>query len=174
MGTDALEKDGSAFRALQALAEAAGEAGSLADLARAFDGLEEDAPGSLAAIAALAAFGDAGYERIELVRNDRVLLVLIGWLPGQRSEPHDHGGALCACRILRGVAEERRHRVVGDGLVAEESVDSYLAGSTLCCEGDDVHSLGAARDAASALVTLHAYRPAPAMRTYRIAAEARR
>lgn len=167
MGTDALEKDAVASRAIMALAEAAGRANSPSELARAFDEVERELPNSLKSIAAHAIFDKSGYQRLELTRNERVLLVLIGWRPGQRSEPHDHGGAMCACRILRGVAEERRHRIVRGEFVVEESADHYLAGSTLCCEGDDVHCLGAAMTTDNMLVTLHAYRPAPTMRTYR-------
>lgn len=121
-------------------------------------------------LASHAGFDLVGYRREELIREDGLLVVLIGWLPGQASPPHDHGGSACVYRVLRGVAEERRFERLPSGEVRVEAVERFAANATIRCEGEDIHSLGNPVDATAPLVTLHVYRPAPAMRFHPIAA----
>lgn len=108
------------------------------------------------------------YARFELESSEEALIVLIVWLPGQFSPAHDHGGSTCTFRILRGIATEQRfERAVGDRVRLVEE-DRFLPGSIVSCDGQDIHALG--NDAANAepLVTLHVYRPRPAMNEYTI------
>jgi len=136
-----------------------------ADLDRAFEANAD----TLRRLASGAAFDRAGYRRVELARDDELLVVLIGWLPGQRSEPHDHGGSSCTYRVLRGIAEETRFLRLPTDEVVAETVEHFLPGASVRCDGEDIHSLGNPDGADSPLVTLHVYRPAPAMRHYAIA-----
>jgi cysteine dioxygenase len=137
------------------------------------ESLLEDFGPELAPLSDLARHSESGYVRHELVRDDDLLIVLIAWLPGQRSAPHDHGGSSCALRVLSGVAEESRYERVRDrsrdDLVEEVSSDQYVVGSVLSCDGEEIHSLGApaTRDGGVPLVTLHIYQPAPSMREFR-------
>lgn len=111
-------------------------------------------------------FDPSGPARRVLHESEAIAIVLIGWLPGQASEIHDHGGSQCGLRVLRGVATEQRYEADGDGRARLVSKDRYLAGSVLCCDGTDIHRLGNAPDASEPLVTLHVYRPRPVMRVY--------
>ncbi|TVQ59703.1 MAG: hypothetical protein EA379_10165 [Phycisphaerales bacterium] len=115
-----------------------------------------------------------GYVRHLLHRDERFEALIIGWLPGQFSEIHDHGGAECAFRVLRGMAVERRYESVHDSLAREVSRDVYLPGSVVACVDDDIHSMGADADASDPLFTLHVYRPEPVMRVYQLAAGVKR
>lgn len=126
--------------------------------------------GALERLARGAGFDVASYRREELIRDDGLLVVLIGWLPGQASLPHDHGGSACIYRVLRGIAEERRFELLPSGEVRVEAVERFAADANIRCDGEDIHSLGNPVDATSPLVTLHVYRPAPAMRFHPIAA----
>lgn len=116
----------------------------------------------------------SAYTRTELVASDDLLVVLIAWLPGQFSEPHDHGGSSCLLRVLRGVATERRFEPQGDGPVSILEEDRYLPGAVIACEGNDIHALGNEADHVDVLITLHLYRPQPVMREYRVASGAKR
>lgn len=116
--------------------------------------------------AALPAVSRDRYTRFEVHADAEVLVVLIVWLPGQFSVPHDHGGSACDFRVVRGVATEQRFEVQDDGLVAVVEEDRFLAGSIVSCQGDDIHALGNDADSSEPLVTLHVYRPRPMMREY--------
>lgn len=151
-----------------------GLAGLLAALRNATTDLEVERildghPETIAELGATALFDAGEYRRTELVREDGLLVVLIGWLPGQSSRPHDHGGSSCAYRILRGIAEERRYEPLASGEVREDTTELFLAGSTVRCDGEDIHSLGNPDGSDGPLVTLHVYRPAPDMRFFAVA-----
>lgn len=119
-------------------------------------------------------FNPDSYTRQIVHECDRICVMLLGWLPGQASEIHDHGGSVCALRVLQGVATERRFEIDAFGLAVERSRDDYLPGSVLGCDGADVHSLGNDPAASQPLVTLHVYRPAPRMNFYERAREVSR
>ena len=103
-----------------------------------------------------------------MVSSVEELIVLIVWLPGQFSPPHDHGGSTCTLRIMRGIATEQRFERVADGRVRVVEEDRYIPGSIVSCDGADIHSLGNDRTNADPLVTLHVYRPRPVMNEYAI------
>ncbi|MCW5777152.1 MAG: cysteine dioxygenase family protein [Phycisphaeraceae bacterium] len=128
-------------------------------------------PESLLALGACAVFDSAGRTRRVLFESQGLSVVLCGWLPGQRSEPHDHGGSLCALRVLRGVATEARYEITQDGRAREVERDDYLPGSVLACDGSDVHALINDRGSSEPLVTLHLYRPTPLMTEYDLVPE---
>jgi cysteine dioxygenase len=60
----------------------------------------------LALLARRTRFRRRGYSRRVLHRNDACELVVCGWLPGQASQIHDHGGSFGAVRVLRGSLTE--------------------------------------------------------------------
>lgn len=110
----------------------------------------------------------AQFTRFELVSSEKELIVLIVWLPGQFSPAHDHGGSTCTFRILRGIATEQRFERAGGDRVRLVEEDRFLPGSVVSCDGQDIHALGNDAANAEALVTLHVYRPRPAMNEYTI------
>ena len=115
-------------------------------------------------------FDPEQYVRHVLHRDERCEALIIGWLPGQFSEIHDHGDAECAFRVLRGVGVEKRYEPVHGSLARESSRDVYLPGSVVSCVDGDIHSMGADADSSEPLLTLHVYRPEPVMRAYQLAA----
>lgn len=141
-------------------------AGRCPDL-EAIRGLLNDPGLDLGRLAGLASFESGRYTRRVLFQDDRVSVLLLGWLPGQASEIHDHGGSACCFRVLRGVAVEGRYEVDADGDAVEVSRDAFLPGSVLGCDGTDIHAIANEAGADEPLVTLHVYRPAPVMRYFK-------
>jgi cysteine dioxygenase len=111
------------------------------------------------------------YTRIELEATDAGLIVLILWKPGQFSRAHDHGGSRCSFRVLQGVATERRFKRLDADRVVLVDEDRFLPSSIVSCNGDEVHAMGNDPASAELLVTLHIYRPRPAMREYLVVQE---
>lgn len=120
----------------------------------------------LEALASVTEFADDHYTRRVLFQNQQVRVLLVGWLQGQASEIHDHGGSACCFRVLRGVAIEARFELNGAGHAVEVARDLFPPGSVLGCDGADIHSISCDPVADEPLVTLHIYRPAPVMRYF--------
>lgn len=144
---------------------------SLSELASALD--HDQARAALSRVNAdgidrtlLGALNRSTYTRYELIANEHVLIVLIAWLPGQASPAHDHGGSSCTFRVLHGTATEQRFERRRDGRVTLVEEDRFLPGSVVSCEGDDIHAIVNDSDQSQLLITLHVYRPCPAMREY--------
>lgn len=87
-----------------------------------------------------------------LALTDGVELWLLSWLPGQRTRPHDHGGASGSFAVFRGELAER-YRYPG-GPVRDRR---HSTGSVLGFGAGRAHQVGAAADSAAASV--HAYSP---------------
>lgn len=133
-----------------------------------------DPPFDVAALAAGAEFSPDRYTRKAIFMDDAVSVLLLGWLPGQATEIHDHGGGGSACcfRVLQGIAVESRYEPDANGDAVEVARDRFLPGSVLGCDGTDIHAIVnelAEGGGGEPLVTLHVYRPAPVMRNYRLA-----
>jgi hypothetical protein len=131
-------------------------------------------------IDALGAVSTAHHTRFELLSTPNVLVVLIVWLPGQYGPAHDHGGAACVFRVVRGTARERRYERIDGPPGADErhrvvlvEEDDFVAGAIVSCDGQDNHALGNPGADGQRLVTVHVYRPAPVMREYEIHGEDR-
>src|SRR5262245_23015073 len=58
-----------------------------------------------------------GYNRVPVVRREQYELLVMTWLPGQASVPHDHTGSICAMQVVQGEAIEGNYRVAPDGYV---------------------------------------------------------
>lgn len=87
-------------------------------------------------------------------RTDTYELVVIGWLPGQQSPPHDHGVSSCAFRVVAGTASERRF------FKGKKPQDvEHSTGSIVVATADEVHVVGNSADASGPMVTLHVYSP---------------
>jgi predicted metal-dependent enzyme (double-stranded beta helix superfamily) len=126
-----------------------------------------DPPDGTLELVADAQFSPERYTRRVLFQNESVSVLLLGWLPGQASEIHDHGGSACCFRVLQGVAVEARYEPDAHGDAVEVSRDRFLPGSVLGCDGTDIHAITNDPDAPEPLITLHVYRPAPVMRYFK-------
>jgi uncharacterized NAD(P)/FAD-binding protein YdhS len=105
------------------------------------------------------------YNRRAVVIRDHYELVVVTWLPGQSSVPHDHTGSLCAMQIVQGEAIEGCYRVADDGYVDLEYETTMRAGDVSVGQDAGIHTLRNPAPNGEWLVTIHAY--APRLREYR-------
>ena len=103
------------------------------------------------------------YVRTLVFERGHVEVLVMAWLPGQRSPIHDHGGSACAVRVVSGSAHELLYSKRDDGLVVPTGERRLEAGGVTSSSDDDIHSLGNATDAFASprdiLVTVHVYSP---------------
>src|SRR5262249_3726117 len=57
------------------------------------------------------------YNRVPVVVREAYDLLVMTWLPGQASVPHDHSGSICAMQVVQGEAVEGCYHVAPDGYV---------------------------------------------------------
>lgn len=103
------------------------------------------------------------YVRTLVFERDHAQVLVMAWLPGQRSPIHDHAGSACAVRIVSGRAREQLYRLRDDGHVEKTESRHLEPGSVTCSFDADIHTLGNAADCpappSAILITLHAYSP---------------
>lgn len=104
-------------------------------------------------------FAPAQYHRESVVKTDGYQVLVLGWLPGQKSPIHNHLGAQCCVGVLQGLAVETVFTCTADGAVQIDT-EHYAAGSVFSGEDADVHTVENLAEANQGLVTLHIYRPA--------------
>jgi uncharacterized NAD(P)/FAD-binding protein YdhS/predicted metal-dependent enzyme (double-stranded beta helix superfamily) len=97
------------------------------------------------------------YNRATVKLGDQYELLVMTWLSGQSSVPHDHGGSICAMLTVRGQAVEGNYSVAPDGYVDLEYENIYPAGEVTAGEDAAVHTISNAAD--EILVTVHIYSP---------------
>ena len=98
------------------------------------------------------------YARNLLYRDEHVEVLLLCWLPGQKTPVHDHGASWGVSAALNGDLFETSYRVVRDGAPLQ-LVESRLMhpGAVSFESGDTVHEVGNA--SSSPIVSLHIYGP---------------
>lgn len=126
---------------------------ALIDLATAL----EAAQLSLADVEPFVRPNPQNYNRATVVLRDQYELLVMTWLSGQASVPHDHGGSICAMLTLRGQAVEGNYSVAADGYVDLEYENVFAAGQVTAGEDAAVHTVSNAGD--ELLVTVHIYSP---------------
>src|SRR5580698_10458864 len=99
----------------------------MAELVRRLDDLRNDltlikiagaleaAKLTLADVAAYVRETSRSYHRAAVVRREHYELLVLTWLPGQGSAPHDHSGSISAMLVLQGEAAEVYWRIASDG-----------------------------------------------------------
>jgi uncharacterized NAD(P)/FAD-binding protein YdhS len=102
---------------------------------------------------------DRRYFRNRVAITDAFEVLVMTWLPGQSSVPHDHAGSGCALRVMQGQALERTYTQADDGFVdawSELTIDQHQS-----VAGDDggIHSVHNEDASGRTLVTLHVYAP---------------
>lgn len=106
----------------------------------------------------------ARYVRTLVYRSATSEVLVMAWLPGQRSPIHDHAGSACAVRVVSGEALEQVYLRNDDGTVSPSGDPRRLASGGITGSFDsDIHALGnAAPEPApprDILVTIHVYSP---------------
>lgn len=97
-----------------------------------------------------------------LERTDEHEVWLLSWLPGQRTELHDHGGATGGFTVVSGVLTERAIPLNRGGI---ETSRALVAGQSRVFGPSYVHQVR--NDGEDPAVSIHVYRPARArMRVY--------
>lgn len=104
-----------------------------------------------------------GYVRTLVFERAHVEVLVMAWLPGQRSPIHDHAGSACGVRVVAGAARETIFTCRDDGFVEEWDERHLAAGSVTVAFDRDIHALGNAVPSPASprdiLVTLHIYSP---------------
>ena len=98
------------------------------------------------------------YHREIIETNYQFQMLVITWLPGQKSPIHNHRGSQCIVRVLSGSATETVYERRTDGTFSRRA-SFYEQGVTIGGEDSDIHTIENLNIASKPLVTLHAYFP---------------
>jgi uncharacterized NAD(P)/FAD-binding protein YdhS/predicted metal-dependent enzyme (double-stranded beta helix superfamily) len=134
---------------------------TLVDLAEAFAAVNV----TLADVGEYVEGNPRAYNRALASLGEHYELLVMTWLPGQESVPHDHAGSICIMQVLQGDAVEGQFRVERDGYVDLDYECTVPCGEITAGEDAGVHVVRNPADARTPLVTLHAY--APPLRDFR-------
>jgi uncharacterized NAD(P)/FAD-binding protein YdhS len=105
------------------------------------------------------------YNRVPVVVREAYDLIVMTWLPGQGSVPHDHSGSICAMRVVQGEATEGCYHVAPDGYVDLQYETAVRSGEVIAGHDSGVHTLRNSSPTGEVLVTVHVY--APPLRDFR-------
>lgn len=105
------------------------------------------------------------YHRALVALGERYELLVMTWLPGQESVPHDHAGSICVMQVMQGTALEAQYRVDRHGYVDLDYECTVPCGEITAGEDAGVHAIRNSADAETPLVTVHVY--APPLRDFR-------
>jgi uncharacterized NAD(P)/FAD-binding protein YdhS/predicted metal-dependent enzyme (double-stranded beta helix superfamily) len=105
------------------------------------------------------------YNRVPVVVREAYDLLVMTWLPGQGSVPHDHSGSICTMRVVQGEATEGCYHVAPDGYVDLQYETAVRCGEVIAGHDSGVHTLRNSSPTGEVLVTVHVY--APPLRDFR-------
>jgi uncharacterized NAD(P)/FAD-binding protein YdhS len=100
-----------------------------------------------------------GYGRRCIVRTEKFEVLVMTWLPGQRTGPHDHAGAISVFKILAGQAHETRFVQRVDSLVEPLVEQDLRTGEVGSDAGELIHDVRNDAKNDDLLVSLHIYSP---------------
>jgi uncharacterized NAD(P)/FAD-binding protein YdhS/mannose-6-phosphate isomerase-like protein (cupin superfamily) len=107
------------------------------------------------------------YGRRRVARTDDFEVLVMTWLPGQRTGVHDHAGAASVFKILQGTAREITFEQSRDSLVTPHISRQLHLGDIGFDAGTVIHEVNNDADAKLPLVSLHVYAPPlPEMRRF--------
>ena len=111
----------------------------------------------LAALTARATFSAQGYTRTQLHRTAGWEVLLMGWLPGQRTTPHGHGESYGLICVLEGTLTEVEYRLARGGRVMKAKRRRHRTGGVF---HEQLHSIHHVEHAGRGrAVSLHLYAP---------------
>lgn len=99
------------------------------------------------------------YNRALVALREQYELLVMTWLPGQTSVPHDHAGSICVMQVLQGAATEGSYQVASDGYVDLDYETVVPAGEITAGQDAGVHTVLNPASSRDMLVTVHAYSP---------------
>lgn len=97
------------------------------------------------------------YHRGLVVRREHYELLVLTWLPGQGSVPHDHAGSVSAMLVLQGEAAEGCWKIAPDGYVDLQFESIVGRGELTAWQDAGVHTIRNASPTGETLVTVHVY-----------------
>ncbi len=104
-------------------------------------------------------FKPHAYTRHRVFRNDLCELLVLCWLPGQRTSIHDHNGSYGSILVCAGELEEEIFRIDARGALEFETAYARAAGAVTGTGVPDIHRIGNAAGCEHPLVSLHIYAP---------------
>ena len=104
-------------------------------------------------------FKQGTYARHRVMRNEFVELLMLCWLPGQRTPIHDHNGSYGAVRVCEGVMWETTFALNEASELYYRSGREWAKGEVTSAAVPDIHQIGNPECSGQSLVTLHLYAP---------------
>ncbi|MFO0810403.1 MAG: FAD/NAD(P)-binding protein [Gemmataceae bacterium] len=135
--------------------DALGPEPSLAAIARVM----ESAPLTVADVADYVRIDRQSYHRALVIRRDQYEILVMTWLPGQASVPHDHTGSVCAMQIVQGDAVEGCYCIGADGYADLEYETVVREGEVTAGQDAGIHTVRNPAETGEPLVTVHVYAP---------------
>ena len=99
------------------------------------------------------------YTRRRVFRSDLCEMLVLCWLPGQRTAIHDHNGSYGAIRICEGAMAEEIFALNEAGEVVAAGTHARAAGEVTGTDVPDIHRIGNADDGEQRMITIHVYAP---------------
>jgi uncharacterized NAD(P)/FAD-binding protein YdhS len=128
---------------------------TLVDTARAL----KEARLTLADVAAYVKPNPRSYNRSLVVLREAYEVLVMTWLPGQASVPHDHMGSLCAMQVVHGQAVEGCYHTAPDGYVDLQYETAAQSGEVMAGHDAGVHTIRNPSQTGELLITVHVYSP---------------
>ncbi|HEY7424194.1 MAG TPA: FAD/NAD(P)-binding protein [Gemmataceae bacterium] len=128
---------------------------TLIDTARAL----KEARLSFADVAAYVKSNPRSYNRTLVVLREAYEMLVMTWLPGQASVPHNHLGSLCAMQVVQGEAVEGCYHLAPDGYVDLQYETAVPCGEIIAGHDAGVHTVRNRSLTDELLVTVHIYAP---------------
>jgi predicted metal-dependent enzyme (double-stranded beta helix superfamily) len=102
-------------------------------------------------------FDQNSYTRNAIFKNEKFELLLVGWMPGQKSAIHDHGSSECIMACLRGCLLENRYKEI-EGVVTQVQSDELRVNDIVHINNNvGLHEIINIHDETS--ISLHLYSP---------------
>lgn len=99
------------------------------------------------------------YHRASVVQRDHYEVLVLTWMPGQGSVPHDHAGSVSAMLVVQGTANEGSWRIAEDGYADLDFESQVGAGELTAWQDAGVHTVRNAAANGPPLITVHVYAP---------------
>jgi cysteine dioxygenase len=99
------------------------------------------------------------YTRRRVFRNHLCEMLVLCWLPGNRTAIHDHNGSYGAIRICEGAMKEEIYALNEAGEVVTAETLRRAAGEVTGTGVPDIHRIGCAEDETERMITIHIYAP---------------